>query len=372
MIRACRFIIRRYSMTSWKQIEQTVQQAVERGDIPSAAIGIGSMNRVYVQAAFGNTSITEQGRPVDTHTLYDMASLTKVMATSMVAFYMIEDGILRLNDRIGDFMAAPVYKKDVTIRQLMTHTGGFQADFKLETLIRRPEEAAACILRRPLFCPPGKHVVYSCMGYIVLGKILESISGKGLDQMAREWVFEPLGMTQTGYRPFTELHAALDAGAQENIAWTELDPVSKRYLAGVVHDENARTLQGVSGNAGVFSTLEDMMKMGRMLARGGDGYLSRAMLKAATQNYTPGMEENRGLGFQLRDSNSFFGDLMGPESFGHNGYTGTSLAVDPQSGLYVVLLTNRVHPSRKNDAIFRLRHLVHNMAAAAYTSGGKK
>ena len=93
------------------------------------------------------------------------------------------------------------------------------------------------------------------------------------------------------------------------------------------------------------------MKMGRMLARGGDGYLSRAMLKAATQNYTPGMEENRGLGFQLRDSNSFFGDLMGPESFGHNGYTGTSLAVDPQNGLYVVLLTNRVHPSRKNDAI---------------------
>ena len=359
-------------MTTWKEIEQTVAQAVERGDFPSAAIGIGSMNRVYVQAAFGKTSITEEGQPVSARTLYDMASLTKVMATTMVAFYMIEHGMLRLNDKIGDFMPAPVYKKDVTIYQLMTHTGGFQADFKLEMIIKNPEDAVNCILRRPLVNPPGKKVVYSCMGYIILGKILEIVGGKSLDEMAREWVFEPLGMTSTGYRPYTDLTAALDVGRTEDIAWTEYNAGLKRYITGVVHDENARFMQGVAGNAGVFSNLEDMMKFGRMLARGGDGYLSRAMMKLATQNYTPGQDQHRGLGFQIKDNFSFFGDLMGPDSFGHNGYTGISLAVDPQSGLYVVLLTNRVHPSRDSEAIYRFRHLIHNMAAAAYTSGGNK
>lgn len=358
-------------MATWKQIEETVRQVVERGDFPSAAIGIGNMNQVYVRAAFGSTSMTEGGRPVDTGTLYDMASLTKVMATSMVAFYMIENGMLRLNDRIGDFMPAPAYKRDVTIFQLMTHTGGFPAEFRLDALIRSPEDAASCILRRPLFCPPGKKVVYSCMGYILLGRILETVGGRSLDQMAKEWVFDPLEMTSTGYRPFENMKAALDEGMRRNIAWTEWDPSLKRFMTGVVHDENARFMKGVSGNAGVFSNLEDMMKFGRMLSRGGGGYMSKAMLKAAIRNYTPDQEELRGLGFQIKDSNSFFGDLMGPESYGHNGYTGTSLAVDPQSGLYVVLLTNRVHPTRENDKIFRFRHLIHNMAAAAY-SGGKK
>ena len=354
-------------MRTWEQIEQTVKEAVDRGDFPSAAIGIGDRERTYVCAAFGNTSITEDKRPVSIRTLYDVASLTKIMATSMVAFRMIEEGKLRLNDRISEFLLAPMDKQDVTVLQVMTHTAGFSADFRLEEMIQEPEAAARCILRRPLFCPPGKRVVYSCMGYILLGRMLEEIGGQGLDELTRKMVFEPLGMESAGFRPFTDVSAALDEGMRQDIAWTEWNEELGWYWTGVVHDENARFLRGVSGNAGVFCNLEDIMKFGRMLVRDGDSFLSRAMLHTAIRNYTPQLGEYRGLGFQIKDDFSFFGDLMGPRSYGHNGFTGTSLVVDPDTGLYVALLTNRVHPKRENDTIFRFRHVIHNMAAAAYT-----
>jgi CubicO group peptidase (beta-lactamase class C family) len=197
------------------------------------------------------------------------------------------------------------------------------------------------------------------MGYILLGKILEQLGGAPLDILAQKYVFGPLGMAHTGYHPTGD------------IAPTEMDPVTGKLLCGVVHDENARFLKGISGNAGVFSDLNDMIIFTRMLALGGktqDGtaYLSPAMLSRALENHTPNSKgEFRGLGFNLaRSPRNFLGDLMGSRTFGHTGFTGTSFAVDPETGLWVALLTNRVCPTRANTKMIRLRSLIHNAAAA--------
>lgn len=242
----------------------------------------------------------------------------------------------------------------------MTHTSGIAAHFHLTDWTDDPAKAVDVILAQPLVARPGEATIYSCMGYILLGKILEQVGGQHLDRLARDWVFDPLGMTRTTYRP------------EGDIAPTEWDSINGRLICGTVHDENARFLKGISANAGVFSDLDDMIRFAVMLACGGsqaDGsaFLSPAMYRLATTNQTPGKSEHRGLGFQLAGDGSFMGDLFPAGSFGHTGFTGTSLAVDPSSGLYVVLLTNRVNPTRDNLAIIRFRKIFHNAIIAAFS-----
>ena len=222
-----------------------------------------------------------------------------------------------------------------------------------------PQDAAKVILNHPLQQAPGGDPIYTCMGYILLGKILEQIGGMPLDQLAQKYVFDPLGMAHTGYHPTGD------------IAPTETDPETGKLLCGVVHDENARFLKGISANAGVFSNLEDMILFVQMLSREGrqpDGshYLSPATMKAALQNRTPNSKgEFRGLGFNLaRSPFNFLGDLLSPRAYGHTGFTGTSIALDPDTGLWMVLLTNRVCPTRANVKMIRIRSLAHNAAAA--------
>lgn len=340
-----------------KQCEM-VERAVAQGVCPSAALAIGRGGNCYVQRAWGRAALPD-GAPVDLKTRYDMASLTKLLSTTMVAFHALEQGLICLSDRLDRYFDAPEDKAGITIERLMTHTSGLPASLPLWRELADPSGAAACILAAPLAAPVGARVIYSCMGYILLGFLLEKVYGKPLDALAEELVFRPLGMPRTGYRP---------QGA--NIAATEIDPQSGSAWCGIVHDENARFLGGVSGNAGVFSDLGDCARFAAMLAcmgRVGErAYLSPATLRAAIVNRTPGMDENRGLGFHLTGSEAnFIGDLFPPQSFGHTGFTGTSLVVDPTTGYYVVLLTNRVHPTRDNLALMRFRRLLHNAIYAA-------
>ena len=239
----------------------------------------------------------------------------------------------------------------------MTHTSGIPDHFLLQEECGSPEEVTQAILRHPLVQRPGGMPIYSCMGYILLGKILERIGGEPLDRLAQSWVFDPLDLKHTTYRPTGD------------VAPTEWDAETKALLCGVVHDENARFQHGISANAGIFSDLEDMTRFTQMLACGGklpDGraYLSPATMRAALLNRTPGPDhEFRGLGFHLAGSPAnFLGDLMSPRAYGHTGFTGTSFAVDPETGLFVVLLTNRVCPTRENPRLIRLRSLIHNVA----------
>lgn len=347
-----------------------VGEAVRTRAVPSAALAIGVRDHVYVSEAWGVTSYTPEAEPVTVHTPYDLASLTKVYAAGLTALRLLQDGALDLADTIGRYLGpVPADKRSITLFHLLTHTAGLPAALPLEQTAASPEDAAAAILRAPLAAPVGSAVIYSCMGFILLGKILERIFSAPLDRIAREAVFGPLGMTATGYHP---LHGGrlVDPSQAAHAAFTERDPATGEWLRGVVHDENARFLNGVSGNAGVFSDLTDGIRLAQMLACGGETprgrYLAPSTLRAAIRNYTPGMAENRGLVFQLAGGyTSCAGAFADPRAFGHTGFTGTHLLVSPETGLYVLLLTNRVHPTREQNPLLRLRRVLHAAAFSA-------
>jgi CubicO group peptidase (beta-lactamase class C family) len=336
-------------------IDRLIEESVDARRLPSVSAAIGNRDGELYRKAYGYARCFPDAAPVleyppeeftgkvpvTERTLYDMASLTKVMSTTMVAFRLMERGMLTLDDTLGRYLDAPEDKRDITVRQLMTHTSGMVASKHIDEIDPDPARACESVLSLPLRDKPGRSVEYSCMGYILLGKALER--------------------------------------GETDIACTEYRPEYGKYLCGVVHDENARFQNGISANAGLFSCLDDCVTFARMLLRGGeteDGtrFLSPALLREATRCHTAGMGEARGIGFHINrfpdaDVNRYAGpagELFSPGSFGHTGYTGTNLFVDPVSGLYAVILTNRVHLTRSCDAHLRLRRTVGNAAAAMW------
>ncbi len=331
-------------------LTSALREGFETGCFPSAAAAVGDREGLLAQAFIGEAPLPGD-RPVDENTLYDMASLSKVLGPTMIALKGLEAGDVCLTDRIGDFFPdAPADKRDITVEMLMTHTGGFNPSFRLDKIITDPKDTLACILDRPLEGPPGEIPRYSCMGYITFAKMLEKRYGAPLDVLARERVFLPLGMDDTGYCPRDKARCAA----------TEIDPETGRPIIGVVHDENARFQGGVSGNAGVFMPLKDGIRFALMLSRMGEGYLKRSTLEEAVRNHTPGQEAHRGLGFQIAGTpDCFFSDKVPENCFGHTGFTGTSLMIEPGTGLWVLLLTNRVYPTRENLRLMPFRRRIH-------------
>ena len=338
-------------------LKNKLLQGIQEGCFPAAAAAVGVRNHVLAQA-FAGEAPEPGGRPVDAHTRWDMASLSKVIGTTMVALRALEKGQIRLQERVADFFPeVPEDKAGITVFQLMTHTGGFEPSFRLDQLLTDPADAVRCILEHPLAEKPGIRPVYSCMGYILLAKMLEKRLGAPLNELADRMVFRPLGMAETGYCPPAEAVCAA----------TERDPATGKAWTGIVHDENARFLRGVSGNAGVFMPLCDGIRFAGMLACGGKGLLRQETLRQAVRNYTPGMEEHRGLGFQIAGSQGCFFSPDVPETcFGHTGFTGTSLLVEPDSGFWVLLLSNRVYPTRESTALFPFRRQLHAEAWALF------
>ena len=376
---------------------QLLRVAVSEGLTPSAALSVSLHGEILMREFIGRSAVHPVPAPLEPGTLFDMASLTKTMATAMITLRFIEEGLLTLPDPLALYLPVPADKQGITLFHLLTHSSGLPPHIPLWTESDDPAGAIGQILASPLGCVPGMQVAYSCMGYILLGRILELVGGDSLDRLTGKWVFGPLGMKDTGYLPVAPLSAfrraaneqdrsarnatteqplppLLSAAEQDpppRHAATEQDPATGNWLCGVVHDENARFLGGVSGNAGLFSTLDDCTRFAGMLSNGGriDGqpFLSPAMFRTAIRNATPGLEESRGLGFSLYDGRPLScGDLFSVGSFGHTGFTGTSLWMDAQTGLSVVLLTNSVHYGRERDAFFRFRRLLHNAIAAAF------
>ena len=346
-------------MNMQKILDALLEEGLRDGCYPGAVAACGCGDAVFAISCKGK--ISENGPDVNVATRYDMASLSKILGPTMLTLRAIEEGELTLWDKLERFFPdCPEDKKAITIKHLMTHTAGFSPVFWLGGEAQSPEDALRALLAHPLETPIGAEVHYSCMGYITLGKVLETIYGRPLDELARERVFEPLGLKNTDYNPKN----------QENIAATEIDKETGVVLQGVVHDENARFLRGVSANAGVFSDIHDMIRFAQMLARGGEGYLSRGMLKKAIALQAGDENVHRGLGFHLAGTpENYMGDLFPATSFGHTGFTGTSLAIDPETGFSVILLSNRVHPTRENTKLMRFRRRMHNMLYAAYTRG---
>ncbi len=359
-------------------IDAAVEQAIQEQAFPGAQIAIGDSDGVFYSRCYGYARLFNDDAPnfdvlpttfgtkevVTKNTLYDMASCTKILSTTAVALRFIDMGKLALYDSISRFVDVPEDKKDIEIRHLLTHTSGIRSHLLLENEGKSPEDVAHTVLSIPLSSPTGTKVEYTCMGYILLGKILEKIGGKPLDVLADELVFKPLRMRDTCYKPLEKRYT--------DIATTEFCEKLGKYKKGIVHDENACFLGGVSANAGVFSTAADVARFATMLSNGGriDGkqFISPSLLELAKTDLTPKLGEGRGLGFVVKQQNtlSAMGDLYPAGSFGHNGYTGTSMYIHGKTGLFVVVLANRVHFTRESDRIFRFRRCFHNLCTAEY------
>ncbi|MBQ9780899.1 MAG: beta-lactamase family protein [Clostridia bacterium] len=355
-------------MSKRLQCIDILKKGLNTGAYPSFAVAVGQGRKVYLSEVMGKKHT--QPKPTSAHksTLYDLASLTKLVGPTMIALKLLEEGKLLLTDPLSRYFTeeelkdAPQGRADVTLFQLLTHTSGITphmplwATYHVDGTAFTPEEAVSAILGSQPVCNPGEQVNYSCMGYILLGKVLERITEKPLDELAHTMVFKPLGMKHTMYRPHSK-----------NVAATEFSDIRESYICGEVHDENAHFLGGVSANAGLFSTLGDMTIFATMLAERGKlskgRYLQSRTFDLAVNNFTPGLAEARGLGFQLKPPMpqlSSMGDLMSEGSYGHTGFTGTSLFVDAETGRWAVLLTNAVHYGRDKTEFIRYRKLFHN------------
>ncbi len=333
-----------------------------------ASVAVGRGDEVLLKFCAGNRQDysgeifqNPDPKPVDMDTLYDMASISKMMSTTMVALRMMEDGKFSLYDSLWRYFDDCGNFRDAEIRHLMTHSAGISPHLPLYSMGISQEDAVRTILDSKPVCGIGEGVNYSCMGYILLQKILEKIAGRPLDELTAELVFRPLGLETACYLPLSRT---------DNIAATEYSRHEKRYICGHVHDENAHFLGGISGNAGLFASLDDCIKFAAMLSgRGtsnGKVYLGRHTFDLAVTNYTKHLGDSRGLGFNIHGGElSSAGELMSHDSYGHTGYTGTSIFVDGRTGIYVILLTNSVHYGRDDRTpFFRARRIFHNIALA--------
>ena len=343
-----------------RELEARLEEGRRSGCFPSGAGAVGVRNRILARAFTGEAPLPGD-LPVDEKTRYDMASLSKVIGPTMIALRAMENGDLGLQEHIGDFFPdAPADKREITVEMLMTHTGGFHPSFRLDQMGISLEEVTEAILTRPLTARPGTEVNYSCMGYILFAKMLEKRFGKPLNQLADEKVFSPLGLTGTGYRPLTDGRGEEKDSRGTHFAATEVDPESGLPWIGAVHDENARFQRGISGNAGIFMPLEDAVHFAMMCAGMGGSFLQRETMAEAIRCRTDRLNLRRGLGFQLAGTpECFFSDAVPENCFGHTGFTGTCMMVDPETGYWVVLLTNRVYPTRESDGLFPFRRKLH-------------
>lgn len=339
------------------QCEQVLRRAHRDRTFSAAAWSIGTADRVESAGVVGELSWG--GPPADDHTRWDLASVTKpIVATAIMG--LVAEGLLTLDDVIADHLDsyAGTDKERLTIRQLLTHTAGFPSELPMYRWCPTREAMLDEIRGVSLRFAPGTDVEYTSLGFIVLGLIAEAVTGSPLQEVVRTRVTDPAGLSDTGF--------LLPEAERGWAAATEDCPWRGGVVQGSVHDENAEVLGGVAGHAGLFSTAADLQRLAQMLCRGARGedtaLLSARTLAVMVAPRTDHLRARRTLGWQGRDPVlSPAGDLAGRRTFGHTGFTGTSLWLDPDAGRYVVLLTNRVHPSRRNGNLPRIRRLIHNI-----------
>lgn len=334
--------------------------STEPGEIVADAVGAGVVPGAvlaYGRGAEGPVRLAAFGAGVGPDTVYDLASLTKVTVTLPCVLRLAEAGEIGLDDPVARYL--PDFgKEQVTIRHFLTHTSGLPAIREVWRLPGSAQERFAAVLAEPLQAPVGTVVKYSDLGFVMLGQIVADVTGKPLQEAFGELVAAPLGMTSTGYLP-----AGPAAATEAN--WFE-DPERQDPKSGVVHDENAESLGGVAGQAGLFGTASDLAIYLRAGWLAEDSpILTPATRAEALRCQTEGLDGRRGLGWTLRgDSFDFMSDRWPLTGAGHSGFTGTSLAFDPVAGIWCVLLTNAVLYGRGNRAR-QLRRSLHGAVAAA-------
>lgn len=338
---------------------------------PGAVVAVGRHGRLALLAAVGEYGVNDR-RPIDVTTLYDLASLTKVIALTTACMILVDEGKLDLDAPVQrylpEFLGAQ--KDRVTIRLLLTHTAGLAADLPLFDSTRTRAAALALVDTSALLAPPGSTFVYSDLSAIVMMQVVERLTGQPFDAYLQARVFGPLGMTSTRFVP--------PKSWLSHIAPTENDTMFRhRWLRGEVHDESAARLGGVSGNAGLFSNAPDLAKFAAWLLETDldhPGPSASVLVRPAVvqafvqrQNIPPG--STRALGWDTPSDSGYSsaGSILSRKSFGHTGYTGTSIWMDPERDLFVILLTNRVNPTRANIKILQVRPRVADLVAQALT-----
>jgi uncharacterized protein YbbC (DUF1343 family)/CubicO group peptidase (beta-lactamase class C family) len=339
-------------------LDSIVLDAIRDHQIPGAVLLVGHNGQVIYRKAFGNRALEPHREPMTVDTIFDLASLTKVVATTTAVMQLVQKGEVRVNDPVTKYL--PEFgengKDDITVRNLLTHFSGLREDFDLDPPWQGRDAGLRLAFAEKPVSPAGSRFLYSDTNFIVLAALVERVTGTTLDKYCANKIFTPLQMTHTRFLP--------PAAWRAKIAPTEYDEQGK-MLRGVVHDPRARRMDGVAGHAGLFSTADDLSKFARALLQGSPVLAGDMVQKMTTPQQPPTAQVLRGFGWDIDSPFSTNrGDLLPVGSYGHTGFTGTSMWIDPTTQTYIILLTNSVHPRGKGSAI-ALRSKVATAVAAA-------
>lgn len=351
------------SNSSFARVDELVKGEIKEGTFPGGVLLVRDKEGTLKHDAYGLKAEVPAQEPMELDTIFDLASLTKVVVTTTLALQMVESGIWSLSDPVSRYVDEFV-NQDISLRDLLTHTSGLipWTDLFSGTADREGALERLFTDRWPILeplVPPMEQVIYSDLNFILLGLALERVSEKKLNDLSREKIFHPLKMEDTGFNPSADL--------RNRIAPTEDSPTRGKVIRGRVHDENCYALGGVSGHAGLFATAKDLGNFVGCFLNGGsfkgERILGSATVDLLERNFTKGIGDRRTLGWQLQGKNAnSAGNLQSPESFGHTGFTGGSIWIDPSNNVGTVFLTNRVHPDRNRgkDRIGDFRGRLHN------------
>ena len=369
------------SSVALARMDSVINDEIAKHRLPGAVVLVGRKGRVIWQKTYGARAVDPARETMTPETIFDLASLTKVVATATSIMILVERGKVRLNDPVSVYI--PELKGEgrdsITIEQLLIHRSGYQPDFDLRERWTGYDEAIKRLIKEPLRNPPGTRFVYSDIGFIALGEVVKRVSGMPLDQFAKQNIFTPLRMNDTGFRPAATLRARIAPTEKRRGQMNYLGDTAANlgaegdvWLRGQVHDPTSYRMNGVAGHAGLFSTARDLAVYCQMILNGGE-YAGVRVLSplSVTEMTRPRLVSNtgatRGLGWDINSSYSTNrGELFPLGSFGHTGFTGTSMWIDPSSQMFVVFLSNRVHPDGKGD-VGPLRGRVASIVAAAIT-----
>jgi uncharacterized protein YbbC (DUF1343 family)/CubicO group peptidase (beta-lactamase class C family) len=361
------------SPTRLDNLNEIIKAEIAKKQLPGAVVIVGRKGKVIWRRAYGNRAVEPATEPMTVDTIFDLASLTKVVATATSVMILVERGLVRLGDPVSRYI--PEFgesgKKNIAVEQLLTHRSGLIADNDIKDYEQGPDEAMRNVWKLAPLAEAGSKFIYSDVNYIVLAELVKRVSGKPVDQFAAENIFRPLGMKDTGYKP--------DASLTPRIAPTEKR--GEKWMRGEVHDPRAYLLGGVAGHAGLFSTADDLATYCQMILNRGEFHGARVLSPMGVARMTEARPTGgnavdgaaRGIGWDIFTGYSVNrGDLFPVGSFGHTGFTGTSLWIDPSSETFVVFLSNRVHPKLdpKHPAdVSSLRGRVASVVAASIIEG---
>lgn len=369
-------------------IDQIVEAEIAAKQLPGAVVLVGRQGRVAWNRAYGQRALEPSPEPMTAETIFDLASLTKVVATATSVMILVDRGLIRLGDPVSRYIPefGEMGKRSITVEQLLTHRAGLIADNEVRDYEQGPAKALENIWRLAPVVAPGSRMIYSDVGFIVLGELVRRVGGKPVDQFAEENIFKPLGMETTGYTPLVRFGEGIrlrvapteKRGGNRRVESTgESTAGEERWMRGEVHDPRAFLMGGVAGHAGLFSTAEDLAIYCQMMLNGGEYRGQRILSPLAVRRMVEGRPSGgnggdgvvRGLGWDIFTGfSSNRGDLFPIGSFGHTGFTGTSLWLDPASQTFVVFLSNRVHPKldpQKPADVGSLRGRVASVVAAS-------